>query len=374
HYMDSKAFSHASSIDLRDALTVGSGINMNRFFDDWVFTPGFPHFSVDSIVYMPGGLDHYFIYTRQRSKGNANHLYEMPVEINFTDGVNDTTVRVVIDSLTNMFHIPIYFSASMITLDRYGKISDARVGNEKTVTNTGTQPVAETSFSMNVSNVGIPNARVRIEHHLVPPDPFMNSNPGIRLSDNRFWRVDGFFTNGFAAKGIFVFDGSVSASTGYLDNTFITGTEDSLTILYRPGPGYEWQLVNGFTVNIASNANDRRGSIAVDTLKKGEYAMGYYDYLVSTENIPAAASNMIQVAPNPSKDTFEIIRSKSLNNKATAVIYDNGGRKVYDCIMGVGEDRFTWDASEFPAGIYHLVLQHDGIKGLQSAKLIKSTD
>jgi len=374
HYMDSKAFSHASSIDLRDALTAGSGISMNRFFDDWVFTPGFPHFSIDSVVYVPGGLDHYYIHTRQRSKGNANHLYEMPVEINFTDGVNDTTIRVVIDSLTNMFHIPIYFNASLITLDRYGKISDARVGNEKTVTITGTQPIAETSFSMNVSNVGTPNARVRVEHHMVPPDPFINSNPGIRLSDNRYWRVDGFFTSGFAAKGIFVYDGSVSASTGYLDNTFITGTEDSLTILYRPGPGHEWQVVNGFTINIASNPNDRRGSIAIDTLKIGEYAMGYYDYLVSSGSLEPRDKGSLQVFPNPSRDTFNILRTGSLQKKATAVIYDNGGRKVYECTLDSGQKQMIWDASSMPAGVFHVVMKVDGDKLQQSIRLMKVND
>jgi aminopeptidase N len=370
-YMDDYAFSHASSYDLRDAMTAGSGINMNRFFDDWVFTPGFPHFSVDSIVYMPGGLDHYFIYTRQRSKGNANHLYEMPIEINFTDGVNDTTVRVVIDSLTNMFHIPIYFYASMVTLDRYGKVADARVGNEKLVTNTGTQPIPETSFTMNVVSTGSPNARVRVEHHLVPPDPFINSNPGIRLSDYRYWRVDGFFTNGFAAKGIFIYDGSVSASTGYLDNSFITGTEDSLTILYRPGPGYEWQVVNGFTINIASNPNDRRGSIAIDTLKKGEYALGYYDYLVSTPSQIIETYPGLNVSPNPSKEGFNITRTYSLEKNARLLILDNGGRKVAEIFIEKGQSSVDWVPESNSPGLYQVVLIQDGMKKPLVRKIVR---
>lgn len=56
HYLDSFAYGNASSANLRDALTSATGINMNRFFDDWIFTPGFPHFSIDSVVYFPGGL------------------------------------------------------------------------------------------------------------------------------------------------------------------------------------------------------------------------------------------------------------------------------------------------------------------------------
>jgi hypothetical protein len=133
-------------------------------------------------------------------------------------------------------------------------------------------------------------------------------------------------------------------------------------------------VVTGFTINIASNPNDRRGSISVDTLKKGEYTMGYYDYLVSTGTVLSDAHSMLQVAPNPSRDTFDITRTGALKKKATAVIYDNGGRKVFECVFDSGMERIRWDATAFPTGMYHLVLQQDGIKGTQSVKLIKSTD
>ena len=356
-YMDDHAYQSASSFDLRDAMSAGSGINMNRFFQDWVFTPGFPHFSIDSVVYVPGGLDHYYVYTRQRTKGNQSHLYEMPVEINFSNGngTPDTTLRVVIDSLTNVFHFPLYNTFSMVTLDRYGKVCDARVGNEKTVTNTGTQPVPETSFSMNVSNTGSPNSTIRVEHHLVAPDPFTNVNPGIRLSNYRYWKIDGFLNPGFAAKGLFIFDGSTSASTGYLDNTLITGTEDSLVILHREGPGYDWTVVNGFTINIANNPNDRKGSVAVDTLRKGEYALGYYDYLVASTTEVSNQTPLLKATPNPSVDTFRF-EFNGLQSNATLMIFDMGGRLVCEQPWRKGENQSYWDASVAPSGHYHAVL------------------
>ena len=75
-------------------------------------------------------------------------------------------------------------------------------------------------------------------------------------------------------------------------------------MLYRPGAGYDWVVVNGYTINIASNPNDRRGSITVDTLKKGEYTLGYFDYLVGTYNPTAPSKNILLVNPNPSSDAF----------------------------------------------------------------------
>jgi hypothetical protein len=357
-YMNNKAYSHANSYDLRDELTAGSGINMNRFFDDWVFTPGFPHFSIDSVVYFPGGLDHYFVYTRQRSKGN-NHLYEMPIEITLTNGIQDTTVRVVIDAATNMFHIPIYFAAQTVFLDRYGKVSDARVSNEKTIITTGNQAIAETGVSLNVQSVGTPSSLVRVEHNFVPPDPFINSNPGIRLSDYRYWKVDGIFNPGFLTKATFTYNGSTSASAGYLDNTFITGTEDSLTILYRSGAGYNWTVVNSFTKNTGANLLDKAGTITIDTLLIGEYTLGYIDYSVGINEIHNGHLGLLSVTPNPSDNVFNFKFDK-LKTKSELVIYDMGGRKLFNVFLGVGDTNASWASEKYAVGVYYAVMFEDG--------------
>jgi aminopeptidase N len=367
NYFSSKAYSHASSQDLRDELTTGSGIDMTRFFDDWVFTPGFPHFSIDSVVYVPGGLDHYFVYTRQRSKGN-NHLYAMPVDIHFTDGIIDTIVRVVIDSATNMFHIPIYFYATHVFLDRYGNVSDARVSNEKVITATGVQPVAETSFTLNVQSVGSPSSMVRVEHNFVPPDPFISSNPGIRLSDYRYWKIDGFFNPGFLTKGLFIFDGTTSASTGYLDNNLITGVEDSLVLLYRQGPGYEW-IIPSYTINFASNPNDKRGSLQIDSLLAGEYTLGYFDFTVGVNQLEQLDSEKINVVPNPSSDRFTFFLPAGIKENSTLIVFDTGGRKIYETQLSSKQTQSVWDASNAEAGMYHAVLNEEG-KRVAAIKLM----
>ncbi len=368
-YMANRAYNHASSADLRDELTAGSGIDMTRFFDDWVFTPGFPHFSIDSVVYVPGGLDHYFIYTRQRSKGNGNHLYEMPVEINFTDGITDTTVRVVIDSVTNMFHIPLYYAPTWVVLDRFGKVSDARVANEKTILTTGNHLIAETGVTLNVTTVSTPPSLVRVEHHFVAPDPFQSSNPGIRLSDYRYWKIDGMTEPGFLTKGTFVYDGSVSVTTGYLDNTFITGTEDSLILLFRTGPGSDWNMVTSFTRNTGPSLTDKKGSITVDTLLLGEYTLGYYDYTVGINNMEPVNTGLISVSPNPSRDTFLFSFSKPLSHESELKIIDMGGRLVYESTINRGEISATWNCLHIPSGVYYALLQEKG-KRKASVKIL----
>ena len=55
---------------MRDFLTSHTGIDMTGFFDAWVFTPGSPHFSIDSTTVLE--LNDGFqvdIWLKQKFKG-----------------------------------------------------------------------------------------------------------------------------------------------------------------------------------------------------------------------------------------------------------------------------------------------------------------
>ncbi len=361
NYMNNKAYSHANSDDLRDELTAGSGVNMNRFFDDWVYTPGFPHFSIDSVIYIPGGLDHMFVYTRQRSKGNT-HLYEMPIELHFSDGITDTSVTVVIDSVTNMFHVPLYFMPLWTSLDRHEKVSDAIASNERTITTTGVQTFPETNVTLNVQTVGSTPSIIRIEHNFVAPDPFIQSNPGIVISDYHYWTINGIFTSGLVTKATFLYNGTTSGTAGYLDNTLITGTEDSLMILYRQGAGYNWQIVSSYTHNPGASVLDKAGSFIVDTLLIGEYAIGRYDYTVSLNENVGELNSVLTISPNPSNDNFKISFSNTSKYNRELVVFDMGGREIFKTIIQKSQREIIWHAENCRSGIYNVVLFEDGVR------------
>ncbi|HKR04173.1 MAG TPA: M1 family aminopeptidase [Bacteroidia bacterium] len=361
YYMNQFAYGNADSYDLRDALTAGSGMDMTRFFDDWVFTPGFPQFSIDSVIFQPGGLDHYFVYTRQRSRGNPNHIYSMPVEITFANDFMDTTVTIQIDSATQMFHIPLIGIFSWVALDRNEKISDANVDFEKIITAAGTNVITETNVTLNVLNPGTGTNTVRVENNYVLPDGFKQSNPGIRLSDYHYWKVDGIFSQGFLSEAQFYYDGSTSATSGYLDNTLITGVEDSLVLLYRQGTWDDWHLINGDSLAIFA-ANDKRGQIIIDTLKIGEYVLGYYDHTVGTSTISSVKNYSFSVQPNPSSSVFNFYFDLSKSNNAILKIFDARGTTVVDTVLKSNQTSFAWNANNFSKGTYFGALSVDGKK------------
>jgi hypothetical protein len=335
-YMNNRGNGNANSYQFRDDLTTSSGIDMTRFFDDWVFTSGFPHFSIDSVVMVPGGLNHYFIYTRQKSKGNS-HLYNMQVEITLADQFEDTTVTVTIDSLTNVFHIATPNAPTWISIDRYDHMADAITDYERVITATGAYTMPETNVQLNVQTLGTDTSTVRIEHHWVAPDPFKNTGSGIRVSDYHYWSADGFFEPGFRTKATFTYNGSFSTATGYIDNTFITGTEDSLVLLYRPNAAYEWEIQTGVTLS-TGNKFDKIGTITTDTLKIGEYSLGYRDYTTGYYAPGEELKSKLNIWPNPTHDTVNLQFTGAEKSKNYLLsIVDVNGKVIINRTIQSGE-------------------------------------
>ena len=69
NFLQAHAYSNASTTQFRDDIAACSGRNMREFFDDWVFSPGFTHFSIDSYTVIPSARSYAVsVYIRQKLK------------------------------------------------------------------------------------------------------------------------------------------------------------------------------------------------------------------------------------------------------------------------------------------------------------------
>ena len=358
-YMNNRAYGNANSAQLRDEMASASSINLNRFFDDWVFTPGFPHFSIDSVVTVPNGsVFDVYVYTRQRQKGNS-HNYSMPVECTLADQSNSSNVTLLIDTTHDSFHLSLPFAPTFVALDRNDLISDAITGYETNITTTGLNNFPETNVSLNVQALGANNL-VRIEHNWVKPDDFKYQNPGIRLSDYHFWKVDGLFDSSFIARAFFTFDGRTpaAANLGYIDNTLIAQTEDSLVLLYRKDVADEWQVISNATINFIGLHTDKSGNIRIDTLRKGEYVFGYRDYTLAVPSLhPSLNSPTLKAYPNPSHNITRIEFTLPPGNNGTISVYDAAGKNIYNTRVYSHQTFVSWDCDSCTSGTYTVILQ-----------------
>jgi hypothetical protein len=371
-YLSNHAFSDVSSVDLRNELAASSGISMTDFFSTIVSMQGFPHVAVDSFTVTPNGGDYdVTVFTRERMKGNTQS-FTLPVEINFTDAINDTVISVTVNAFTNSFFFTLPFAPQWVGIDRNDKLSDATTCYEVQVIDTGTYNFPETYCSINVINDGGANSTVRIVNNFVTPDPFLVNTDFVRLSDYHYYNVEGVFAPGFLAKGSFGYDGSALTTTGYMDHTLINNgaKEDSLLIYYRPHAGLNWEPVNGYTINFGGTHNDKRGWVVVDTLKEGEYILAVRDVTTGI-GISEDAKPALTIVPNPVSDHCTIGFKVPAYQTSVITVADLSGKIVFTTPVFSYQDKIDWDTFYISNGTYVVSLATNG-KVIGTTKVIVS--
>lgn len=352
HYMDQFAFGNANSFDLRDAFATASGTNLDGFFDGWVFQPGFPHFEVDSFKVTPQGASTFLVdvYLRQKSRGN-NHVYNAKVPVQFINGAQELTQWLTISSPTVAHQVVLDFNPTWVTIDRHEKLSDAVADREKNIPEVGQYTFEQTNVVLLVTQLGTGPSTIRVSDHFVTPDPLEGPVYGHTINPYHYWTIEGQLATGMVASVTFKFDGSTSTSTGYMDNDLIVA-EDSLVMLYRPGPGHPWLIAPNQTLNTGSVTTNKRGDIKVDSVKVGQYALASRDY---SSGLIEPPKSKVDLWPNPSTGQI-IIKSGSLAD--CLEIIDLSGRTHLQ--VSIKTETTSLDLGKLAPGLYKVRLWKDG--------------
>ncbi len=342
-YLEHFAFQSVSSGQMEDFMSDYSGIDLDGFFDAWVYTPGTPHFSIDSVYFEENtGQFTADIWLRQKYKG-ADYLADDNIlEITFVDDdFNFYTDTVHFSGATGHSVKEIPFLPKAAFLDLFEKTSDASTENYKYFSSSQEFKYTEAYFKIIIQEIS-DSALIRVGHHWVAPDSLKMEIPGLRLSPSRYWNIEGVLPDEFKAKGQFTYD-----LGNYLDYELIGSSNDSIVIMYRAYPGDEWW----------EPAQTRYGSwdfgvVEVEDLQPGEYTLAVWDkQIVSVEEL--SQESLYRVYPNPARGEINIEFSR--RGKYEIVIYDSLGTRI-DMFKVHGKKQ-TWKSSEkFKSG--NVVLMH----------------
>lgn len=310
-YNDHFQHNYASSYDMRDYITEYTGIDMTDWFDNWVLNSGTPHYSVDSFAVTTGssGYD-VTVYLRQKRHGPAFTGNSNKIELTFRDqGWNHYSAEVMFDGETGMQTVNVPFFPDFILPDFNEKQCDAITDHKETITEPGSLTFTKTYFEMEVESVD-DSAFVYAGHQWAPPDPLATPIQGLTLSDYRYWVIDGIFPEGFNATGIFWYNRNT-----YLDDGIITSEEDSVILMYRPSPAFDWQFVDFTKIGLWNI-----GKLYVENLQKGQYTIAVADDTFVGIN-ESETKTGFRVFPNPNRGGFNI----EVNQPGTLKIYDVAG-------------------------------------------------
>lgn len=353
------AFQPISSIQMRDYISTKTGINMNDWFSAWIFTPGFPHFSVDSFKVTPSGPNfEATVFVRQKAKGTTNLANSNRIEVTFMDenwNIHKALLQFSGLSGNQKFTIPFFPKAVMLDLDE--KLCDATTDLYQTIKTTGVKTFQNTKFSLDVKQV-TDSAFVRVEHNWVAPDPLKFPLTGLTLSDYRYWKIDGIFPSGFTATGRFQYNKS-----GYLDNTLLINPADSILILYREKTSDEWKPVS-FTKIGTSNV----GTIYVDNLKRGEYTLAVLDKKYAGIFKNPHTSTKVKIKPNPSAEAF-VFEFKT-TEEILIKIFDSKGSLIDSMVKPINEKETKWSPQHITNGVFYVHFINEKNQIIATDKLI----
>lgn len=301
--LEQNKFSDIDAIEYRDELSAITGVNLNDCFDTWIFQGGWPHVSIDSLDAVSAGPNYNVtVYLKQKLVGRSNYSTQVPVTLTLRDDNWNTYEQTIYSSgANNTVVLTVPFLPTVSYLNKDELISHAVTASYAVPKVTGVQSMSHGNMNLNIQTI-TDSAFVVIEHHWAAPDPVLDWSKGYTISPQRFWRVDGIFTPGFSTNATLQYNGKTTGSNSHLDHLLITGTEDSLILLYRPNRATDWVEFSSYT-RAAGSTTDKIGSMSVTNLQKGEYALALKGQTIGIEE---QNPNKIKVFPNPTEGLLNI--------------------------------------------------------------------
>lgn len=362
-----KAYLNLNSLEFRDLLQTSSGQNLTNFFNNWVFTGGWPHFSIDS-VRTTGAAAPYtsVVYVKQKLFGAPALFANVPLEITFMNSAWAKEIKsIVMNGATKSFTVQTNVAPAFTGMNVDSKISDAISSEYKAIKASGIITYTLGGATLLVSSSGTDSSYIRIEHNFAAPDPVKVNLHNYRLNTQHYWKVDGLLSPGFASKLRMNYDGNKTTSgISYLDTCLINTNGDSLILLYRRNAADDWQEVQHYS---KFKSSTRTGIITADTLKLGEYvfANGRSSVLLGIGEKAKDHFGMT-VYPNPSEGVVNIA-VKELRPDMVCEVYNIQGRLVHT--QKISDLLTKIDCSGWGTGSY-IVKMKDRRAVLQSQTLV----
>ncbi len=359
----------------RDQLTAATGVDMTSFFEDWIFSPGFACYELDSVKIEPTPIPEQWkatVHVQQKLRAAPHFHTNAPVSITFFDeSWNTYTTQFTMSGEFGSAELTVPFQPVWQLLNDDNLLNLARTQSRKVVKETGavSMPFANVG-NFEIKNLPADSAMVSLVHYWAGSDPVGPEVEGVTVSSGHFWRLGGILPEGFKAKCLLEYDGG---GPNDFDYNLTQNTEDSLILIWRAKPGDAWTHYP-FYKKVPLSPNDGQGFIRVDTMLPGDYAFANGDLPLATSLIevekPVAQA---EIFPNPTGHSFQITGLVPGAGKVSLAVFDMVGKLLKQAEIKTGDGFFLhqMDVHDLPPGMY-LVKAGDKAGGASTTiKLLK---
>lgn len=344
------------------------GVNLiNDFFSDRIEGTGFGHFTVFEMskeLDKRSGWDLEF-KIKQRVK-LRNELYrnvQVPIRVLYTDGTLSEREKVLVNGDLSTFRIIFKKEPLQVWVDPDREmsfaVSDYSIHMKDTSWAIVNPSEDQQFFVLENPSSATDEMLVRVNHHWVSPDHTFNEHKGIVLSRQRYFSLEGKWTESNNYTLRFTYNGTTpqaNFAAGWLDDDLIRGTEDSLLIMYRPNQTAAWQIWEN-TEWIHGSLFDKRGIVRVKKIVPGEYCLAIrkHDFFASFAE-DGSKEPALKAYPNPA-DKQLYLQFESADITRTLEITDELGRLLQSHQIEKNTSVLQLNTSDWAAGKYYIGLQ-----------------
>lgn len=354
-YLTKYQFQSSNSIQLRNEFQKFTAVNLTNFFNEWVFTAGGVAIEANSYKTAANFVE---LNIRQHARvNNLLHQY-IPFKITVFDKNGD---RYIYDDSLNTYEkqilirVPYDFFPEFILVNENNELPLAKTYNLQTIKGTGIKTFTDGLLILNVQQ-NTDSAIVLVEHYWVGAKQYEVAPKGIRISNYRFWNIDGSFDNNkLKGQCFFNYDGTkpTNPAAGHLDHTLPFTNEDSLVLLYKAPTTNTWVIhTDNIRIN-GGNKMDKVGRFTTNKIEKGMYAFGVYDDKVGLTNLIKKEANFT-LYPNPTKHILNIEISENLMN-SKAIIFDINGKEIQH--IKLTKTNETINIDQLTKGMYYIKIE-----------------
>ena len=354
-YFDQYAYQTASSENLRDALTQYSGIDMNGFFDSYVFASGMPHLYASIRDISPVGdqyevmLDLRYQHIGDTHVGQDNRYYVTFIGPDF----QLVTEQVSWDGLHGNATVVLDFEPIGMVNDYSNNWLDGKTQKNIMLKTTSSQNFAFVTVQAESLTDSV---FFGIENHLVGPynDPLI---PNLTLSSKHFWTVNRYDFG----------EANVEAWFDYSKNNdgdIIETQNDSATLLYRRNAAEAWHEI---PYTLYPGSIWRQGRFIVDDVQPGEYTIAVWDKEALGEEEYFLPERRMQVFPNPAEGRVHLSWGE-LSDGQIRILSPEG--KELRCVAFSHSEGINLNTDGLPKGCCTVVRQDKEGRMINIEKLI----
>ena len=343
---DRNAYTNMDSYQLRDSMSLYSGVDLTDFYNFHIFSPGFASYHIDSLQTLDGTTT---VWLSQLLWGAPEYNTHARVPITFFTNEGDTATRDVVSHghyAQAQFQLP--FTPDYALVDYYGVTACANINDEVDITSTEPVQMAAVGLEFRPSHVG-GASHLKVSLQLGRSDDPLPA--GIKRWSNRRWVINGTKAQDLNTNTLFYF----GHNYWVYDPHFYTGTScrDSIRLFYRKDASQPWQMRKSASIG---RSNSMAGTIYYmdyQGLLLGEYTLAVVDTAMldisddGTLSTPVRAT--LTLTPNPAQG-FTEVSLHGVPAKGELRILDATGREMSR--QATNSTHFTLSTAALPAGLY----------------------